>query len=1304
VTIVGFKFHVFLSHSARDKAAVEELALRLKQEGIEPWLDKWNLVPGEPWQPAIERALDDCAACAVVIGAGGMGVWQNEEMRAAIDRRVRVVQGQFRVIPVLLPGVDRPERGKLPAFLLATTWVEFRSVIDDAEAIRRLICGIQGKEPGAGPGGAAFEGTAPYRGLEVFDVEHAPFFFGRESLTEWLVNALRPKASGEESRFLAVLGASGSGKSSLARAGLEAALRKGALEGSGDWPVVVLKPGRDPLESLSVALAGLPGGASLVKDTRDLLAITAFGDDPKSLHTFARLALGDTLRTRRLVVLVDQMEEVFTLCEDGAARRAFLENLLYAATVLDGRSIVVLTMRADFYARCASYPALAAAMSDHQLLVGPMTEDELGRAIERPALLAGGEFEPGLIGMLLQDVEGQIGALPLLEFTLMELWQRREGRRMTVAAYKSIGGLRGAINNRADDVLGQFDEVRRDLCRRLFLRLTQPGEGIEDTRRRASFDELVPAGADPSAVAAVVRRLADARLITIKGNSQVAGEVSVEVAHEALIRGWGQLREWIDADRAGLRLQRQLTEAAREWQAHGRESSFLYAGTRLTAAREWSKTHRDRLNRAEAEFLTASVRRRRRGRIAWVGSILVILGTALGLGASARQRLAQKRAVGQQSIFQAQEALSKGDWQGAKQQLVSALGVIDRYSALAHERSQAGRLLSEVQRKLDEQKARRDAQDRLAQFDRSRGEILFRATQSLDADSPALRNAAEQSAREAFAAVGLAFEAPARLVLDPAFNAAEREAIASGGYELLIVLADAQARPLSAQSPTDHRVRAAQTLQLLDRAAGLRPPTRAWHLGRARCLAVLGEAAAARQERTAAATLPATGALDAFLAGVDLFMGGERSPDRSGLAEAIDCFQEALRRQPDHFWARYYLAVCALNTGRPDLAESHLTACFTQRPDFVWLPLLRGFALAELRKFEAAEADFRRAAELAQDDDDRYALLVNRGAFWSAQGTTEKAAADFEQAVALRPDRFRAFGNLALLRKRESRHAEALGHLDQAIALGPPELVLADLRVERASLLLLLGRRDDALRVCDDLLRIDPDTANALAIRAQALLEQRDYAASARDFTRALNLKPGDTATGNLFRGRGQARMRLGDYLGAVDDYTQALVLQPDQGIWAHRGWAYFFAESHRLALRDFEESLRLGPMGVEARIGRGLARVALGQDREAVVDAQHALERPPGDPEMLLNIACIFGRAAGRQDPAGQHCSKAVSALRLALERLRPDARRPFWRDKVLPDSYLEPIRRCPAFLDLARQVEAEPRASQPEGPPQNY
>ncbi len=633
-------YHVFLSHTGPDKPAVEDLARRLVHAGIEPWLDTWNLVPGVPWMPALEDVLARCDSCAVFIGPAGMGAWQHEEMQAAINRRVTEgrtpTEGSkpFRVIPVLLPGADRPERSHLPRFLTATTWVEFRATLDDEQAFHRLVSGIRGVEPGAGPGAAIFAGACPYRGLEAFDVEHAPFFFGREALTEWLVDALRPSAGGRENRFLALVGASGSGKSSLARAGLVAALRGGAIEGSADWPAVILKPGRDPIESLAVALAGLDGTCPSPVAVQGLMA--ALRSAENILHLTARLALRDAPPSARLLLLVDQFEEVFTLCEDEAARQAFFANLLYAPALVGGQAIVVPTMRADFYGKCGSYPALAAALSDHQILVGPMTRDELRRAIERPALLTGGEFEPGLVELLLEDVTGRLGALPLLQFTLMELWQRRDGRRLTVAAYRAIGGIGGALERRANDVLAHFDDAQREVCRRIFLRLIEPGEGTEDTKRRASFSELitvakdgeaitsvvrrlagarlVTAAGDEEAVRAVVSRLADARLITTEGDAKKSNAGSIEVAHEALIRGWGQLRRWIESDRAGLRTHRRLTEAAHEWDQAGREPSFLFAGARLAEAREWAGSPSGDLTLVELEFLGASIAAERKRR------------------------------------------------------------------------------------------------------------------------------------------------------------------------------------------------------------------------------------------------------------------------------------------------------------------------------------------------------------------------------------------------------------------------------------------------------------------------------------------------------------------------------------------------------------------------------------------------------------------------------------------------------------------------------------------------------------------
>jgi hypothetical protein len=379
-------FHVFLSHSNADKPAVEELARRLAKEGIQAWLDKWNLIPGDLWQPALEKALADAETCAVFVGPSGFGPWQNEEMRAAIDRRVSDSKRRFRVIPVLLPGAERAERSSLPTFLVATTWVEFRDSLDDQHAFHRLVCGIQGIEPGAGLGQAIYEGQCPYRGLRVFDVDDTAFFFGREAL-QWLLNELRPATEGQQvNRFLAIVGSSGSGKSSVARAGLVAALKRDAIPSSSRWPVAICRPGPDPIESLAVALSravNIGQGASALTDL-----IAEFQKSEKTLHLIARQSLPDNASDVHLVVFVDQFEEVFTLCDKNELRQALVTNLLYAAKVAQGQTLVILTMRADFYGKCAANVELAAAMSDHNFLVGPMTDDELRRAIERPTQLA----------------------------------------------------------------------------------------------------------------------------------------------------------------------------------------------------------------------------------------------------------------------------------------------------------------------------------------------------------------------------------------------------------------------------------------------------------------------------------------------------------------------------------------------------------------------------------------------------------------------------------------------------------------------------------------------------------------------------------------------------------------------------------------------------------------------------------------------------------------------------------------------------------------------------------------------------
>ena len=430
----------------------------------------------------------------------------------------------------------------------------------------------------------------PFKGLAAFQPEDAEFFFGREGLVAGLVARLA------ETPFLGVVGPSGSGKSSAVRAGLLPAVWKGALPGSRSWKTVVMTPGPHPIEELAVRIPALEGLAS-VSLARDLR------EDPRALRVAVQRVLLDAPDDARLLLVVDQFEEVFTLCQDEAERRCFIEALL--ETAVGGRhTLAILAVRADFYGRCAAYPALADLLQDSHALVGPMGEAELRLVIERSATWAGMAVEPGLDEVIVRDVADEPGALPLLSHALLETWKRREGRTLTLAGYTDSGGVREAITRTADSVFGQqLDPRQRGIARSIFLRLTELGEATEDTRRRATRTELATSLGNDADVSAVLDRLIEARLVTTE-------DETVEVAHEALIREWPTLRHWLNEDREGLRIHRHLTRTAQDWAAR-KDPDELYRGARLATAREWAADHASELNALEREFLDASIARQR---------------------------------------------------------------------------------------------------------------------------------------------------------------------------------------------------------------------------------------------------------------------------------------------------------------------------------------------------------------------------------------------------------------------------------------------------------------------------------------------------------------------------------------------------------------------------------------------------------------------------------------------------------------------------------------------------------------------
>jgi WD40 repeat protein/class 3 adenylate cyclase len=430
----------------------------------------------------------------------------------------------------------------------------------------------------------------PYKGLRAFAENDAEDFFGREALSEHLVARLA------ETRFLAVVGPSGSGKSSVVRAGLLPRLRQGALPGSEHWYVAEMFPGAYPLEELEAALLrvgdNVPTGLleQLEKDERGLVrAVKQLVVDEES----------------ELVLVVDQLEEAFTLVEDEDRRTQFLALLERAVTDPHARLRVVVTLRADFYDRPLLYSGFAELLRDYVEALVPLKAEEFERAIAGPAERVGAKFEPGLLSELVSDVSNEPGALPLLQYALTELYERREGSTLTRDAYRATGGVSGALAGRAEEIYMGLGEPAREASRQLFLRLVTLGEGAEDTRRRVERTELASMEVDQGALAEAIQEFGASRLLSFDRDPR-SGTPTIEVAHEALMREWGRFRRWIDSGREQVRLHRRLAAATREWEAARREPSYLLRGSNLAQFELLAGDSTIALTELEREFVDVS--------------------------------------------------------------------------------------------------------------------------------------------------------------------------------------------------------------------------------------------------------------------------------------------------------------------------------------------------------------------------------------------------------------------------------------------------------------------------------------------------------------------------------------------------------------------------------------------------------------------------------------------------------------------------------------------------------------------------
>lgn len=461
----------------------------------------------------------------------------------------------------------------------------------------------------------------PYKGLLAFQEADADDFFGREALTRRLVARLGE--DGETARFLAVVGPSGSGKSSLVKAGLIPSLRHGALPGSDRWFILEMVPGNHPFEALAASLM-----RSALDPSIDLMEQLC--QDEHGIQQAARMALPSD--QSQLLLVIDQFEEIFTLVEDKTEASDFMESLVVAVNDSQSQVQVVITLRADFFDRLLLDPGLSRLVQDRTEVVIPLAVDEVERAIRAPAAQAGVAMDSGLVAAIVADMVEQPGALPLLQYALTEIFEQRAGNQLTLDNYRAVGGVRRVLERRAEETFAGLSRAGKIAARQVFLRLVTLGEGVSaeglpvpDARRRVLRSELeaialdsLPLSSDPAspeirtsaALSEVLDAFGKARLLFFDRDA-LARSPTVEIAHEALLNEWGRLREWLEEGRQDVRMQRALGRAASEWAGAGGDSSFLLRGTRLSLFENWALETDLALTGNEKSFLEASLDERR---------------------------------------------------------------------------------------------------------------------------------------------------------------------------------------------------------------------------------------------------------------------------------------------------------------------------------------------------------------------------------------------------------------------------------------------------------------------------------------------------------------------------------------------------------------------------------------------------------------------------------------------------------------------------------------------------------------------
>jgi len=582
-------YHVFLSYNRQDADQVELLTTRLTHEAaLRVWLDRDRLPAGFSWREEIEAAMNACRATLIVWGPHGLGPVQRQERDLAYA--IRDARSDFRVLYCFLPGATLPQG----SWTNVDTWIHFKSSLDEPDAFAQLVATLKGEAPPIALHAILPNDPAPYQGLADFGVEDSAFFFGRTTYVEEMVERL-PRHP-----FLAVLGPSGSGKTSLVQAGFLAHLQAHPRFRGAARPWLLLRPGATPLQAVAVALTRLqPQQDSITLSDHLYERLQAA---PHSLPVLLQTLLPSQ---QPLVLVVDRLEELFTLCESETERRACIEALLAVVHHPHQPVWVIATMRADFYGHVGRYADLAEQIVNHQLYLKGMKAEELSEVVEAPATLVGAIFEKGLAMQVRADAQarGEV-ALPLLAHTLDLLWRKRQGRWLTWDAYREVGGVTGALRYHADRVIEELSLEERAVACRLFLRMIWVDESAGTiAARRIEKSVLIEQAANPKMNERVLRRLTDERLVIVR---EVGTQAMVEVVHDTLPLHWRRLHDWLQEDRDFVLWQQRLSSAIAEWEITSREKGALLRGVRLAEAERWLAVRPEDISTTATAFLQAS--------------------------------------------------------------------------------------------------------------------------------------------------------------------------------------------------------------------------------------------------------------------------------------------------------------------------------------------------------------------------------------------------------------------------------------------------------------------------------------------------------------------------------------------------------------------------------------------------------------------------------------------------------------------------------------------------------------------------